>query len=113
MAESLEAAPLAPRTFYVLLALAEGKSHGSAIASFIKESTSGTVRLTPGILYPMIKQMLDDGWITEIDDPGDDRKRSYRLTARGRRVARDEAERLTELVRMAHNCKLIARLKLG
>jgi len=108
MAGSLEVSPLGARTFYVLLALAEGGRHGYGIAKSIELATAGSVRLTPGILYPLIKQMLTDGWLVEISDEGGDvRRRCYRLTPRGRRVAQAEAQRLTELVRMAHACKLL------
>ncbi len=50
--------------------------------------------------------MLVDGWITELpDDGGDARRRRYRLSARGRRVAQAEAQRLDELVRMARDLR--------
>ncbi len=108
MAGSLEVSPLGARTFYVLLALAEGGRHGYGIAKSIELATAGSVRLTPGTLYPLIKQMLTDGWLVEISDEGGDvRRRCYRLTPRGRRVAQAEAQRLAELVRMAHACKLL------
>ncbi len=108
MAESLEVVPLNARTFYVLLALAEGERHGYAIAKSIEAATGGNVRLTPGILYPLIKQMLADGWLAETTDSGDDvRRRCYRLTPRGRRIAQAEAQRLAELVRKAQACRLL------
>ncbi len=109
MGQSLEVTPLSPRTFYVLLALAEGSRHGYGVAKSIELVTGGKVRLSPGILYPLIKQMLTDGWIEEITHDSDDvRRRSYRLTLRGRRVAQAEARRLAELVRMAAACNLIS-----
>lgn len=107
-ADFREILPLSPRVFYVLLALADGERHGYAIARAIETQTSGTIRLTPGTLYPIIRQMLDDGWIAEIEDPeGDPRRRCYRLTPRGRRVAQAEAARLADLVRMARSCNLL------
>ncbi len=62
----LDAAPMSPRVFYVLLTLAEGDSHGYALSKSIEAATGGTVRLTPGTLYPLIKQLLADGWISEL-----------------------------------------------
>ena len=99
--------PLSPRVFYVLLALADGEQHGYGVARAIETQTDGAVRITPGTLYPIIKQMLDDGWITEIDHGDDPRRRCYRLTPRGRRVAQAEASRLADLVRMARSCNLL------
>jgi DNA-binding PadR family transcriptional regulator len=104
--EPLAALPLSPRVFAVLLALADGEQHGYAIARAIETQSGGAVRITSGTLYPIIRQMLDDGWISEIDDE-DPRRRSYRLTPRGRRVAQAEAARLADLVRIARQCKLL------
>ena len=61
----------------------------------------------PGTLYGSIKRMLDHGLIAELSDrerpaAGDDeRRRYYRLTPFGRKVAKAEAARLTELVEQA------------
>lgn len=101
--------PLNPRAFYILLALAHGDAHGYGVAKQVEEQSAGAVRLTPGTLYPLIRQLLADGWIAEIDKPDDDpRRRSYRLTARGRAVAGAEAARLASLVRIARDCRLIS-----
>ena len=100
--------PLSPRAFYVLLSLAREDTHGYAIAKSVASLTGGAVRLTPGTLYPIVRQMLVDGWITELPEDGADaRRRRYRLSARGRRVARAEAQRLDELVRMARDLELL------
>ncbi len=101
-----ELLPLSPRVFSVLLALADGEQHGYAIARAVETQSGGTVRITSGTLYPIIRQMLLDGWITEIDDE-DPRRRSYRLTPRGRRIAQAEAMRLAEMVRVARDCRLL------
>jgi DNA-binding PadR family transcriptional regulator len=108
-ADVREVLPLNPKTFHVLLALAGGEYHGYAIAKAIEAETGGMIRLTPGTLYPLIRQMLVDGWIVEVDANGDDpRRRLYRLSALGRRVAQAEATRLCELVRIARSHKLLA-----
>ncbi len=103
------ALPLGASTFYILLALAAGERHGYAIAKEVEEQTAGTVRLGPGTLYRLIKQLTADGWIAEIDALGDDheRRRTYRLTPRGRQVARAEAERLDALVGVARTRRLL------
>jgi DNA-binding PadR family transcriptional regulator len=95
--------PLAVGAFYILLALADGDRHGYAISREVDASTSGMVRLGPGNLYRLLRQMVDDGWIVETDqvDADDGRRRYYRLTTYGRRIAEAEAERLTALVRVA------------
>jgi DNA-binding PadR family transcriptional regulator len=101
--------PLNPKTFHVLLALAAGERHGYAIGKAIEAETEGMIRLTPGTLYPLIRQMLVDGWIAEVDGAsGDDpRRRLYRLSPLGRRIAQAEAARMNELVRLARSHKLL------
>jgi DNA-binding PadR family transcriptional regulator len=100
--------PLMPSAFHILLALAEGESHGYAIARTVEQSTGGAVRLGTGTLYRQLKQMAADGWI--VDTRADDDalgRRFYRLTPWGRRIAQAEAVRLESLVRLARACKLL------
>lgn len=102
--------PLNPRAFYILLALASGESHGYAVAKSVEAATDGVVRLTAGTLYPLIRQMLADGWIAEFDTgrDRDPRRRMYRLTPWGTRIAQAEAARLAQAVRMAAKHNLLA-----
>ena len=105
--------PLGASTFYILLALAGGDRHGYGVIKEVQTQTAGTVKLGPGTLYRLIKQLLADGWIAEIDgeSSGDDeRRRYYRLTERGRAVARAEAERLDDLVAVARERRLLPAL---
>ena len=104
--------PLAPAAFQVLVALADGEKHGYAIGKEVARRTDGQVQLRAATLYTAIKRLLEDGLIQESaarPDPAldDERRRYYRLTDRGRKVAVAEAERLEETVRQAR-----AKLKL-
>ncbi|HLI95138.1 MAG TPA: PadR family transcriptional regulator [Candidatus Baltobacteraceae bacterium] len=101
--------PLNPRAFYILVALAAEQSHGYAIAKSVEAATDGVVRLTAGTLYPLIRQMLADGWIAECGAVRDQdpRRRMYRLTPWGTRIAQAEALRLAQAVRMASKSRLI------
>ena len=99
--------PLTPAVFHILLALADGERHGYSIMREIERFTDGRVRLGPTTLYRSIKQMLAAGLIEELDerpDPAldDERRRYYRLTTFGRRVALAESARLDQLVALAH-----------
>jgi DNA-binding PadR family transcriptional regulator len=100
---------LSPAAFHILLALADGERHGYSIAKEVENATDGADTLGPGTLYRHLKQMLADGWIQDVGrtDPDDPRRRYYRLTPRGRRIAQGEAARLETLVRLARSRRLL------
>ena len=98
--------PLQPAVFHILMALAEDDRHGYAVIQNVAERTGGAVRLSAGTLYRSIQRMLEEGLLVEIDDrpdpeEDDERRRYYRITPLGRNVARAEAQRLIDLVKMA------------
>jgi DNA-binding PadR family transcriptional regulator len=105
--------PLTPVAFHILLALADEDRHGYAIMKEVASETDGQIRLGPGTLYGAIKKLLADGLIEEADerpDPSldDARRRYYRLTKHGARVASAEAGRLAALVKVARRKKLLS-----
>jgi DNA-binding PadR family transcriptional regulator len=105
--------PLTPAMFHILLSLADRDRHGYEIMREVDERTERKVRLGPGTLYGSIKRMLADGLVEELDerpDPqvDDERRRYYRLTDLGYRIAVAEAERLAALVKMARSKKLLS-----
>jgi DNA-binding PadR family transcriptional regulator len=98
--------PVNPPVFHILLALAEGESHGYAIMQEVAERSGGAIKLGPGTLYYSIKRMVANGLIEESDerptpDADDERRRYYRVTEFGRAVAEAESERLADLVELA------------
>ena len=97
--------PLSPQVFHILVALADGDRHGYSIMQDVTARTGGKLRLSPGTLYGSVQRLLDQGLITELREKerpeaskDDQRRRYYRLTDFGRRVARAEAERLAQLL---------------
>jgi DNA-binding PadR family transcriptional regulator len=104
--------PLSPAVFHVMVSLADGSRHGYAIIKDVAERTGGAERLGAGTLYAIIKRLLSDALIVEIgsrdaDSGGDQRRRYYRLTALGRKVATAEAERLERAVASARSSRLL------
>jgi DNA-binding PadR family transcriptional regulator len=104
--------PLAPATFQILLTLVRSERHGYAIMQEVTARTDGAVQLGPGTLYGALKRLLESGLVeegSERPDPelGDDRRRYYKLTKLGLRVARLDAHRLDAMVRAARQKKLI------
>ena len=103
--------PLSPAMFHVLVALADGDTHGYAIMKEVERLTGGTVRLSTGTLYGIIKRLLADGLIREtgIHTATGGRRRSYALTPFGKDVARAEAARLEQTLAIARRKPLFRR----
>lgn len=100
--------PLSPQVFHILVALAGRDQHGYGIMQDVAERTQGKLRLSAGTLYGCIKRMLDKGLMVELRETerpaprsDDERRRYYRLTPLGRKLATAEAARLTELLEQA------------
>ena len=104
--------PLPSAAFQILLALAGEDLHGYGIMRHVADQTDGRMRLGPGTLYSSIQTLLEAKLIEETDPRedaklGDERRRYYRLTSAGRKLARSEAERLADLLRVARSKKIL------
>jgi DNA-binding PadR family transcriptional regulator len=98
--------PLSPAVFHILLSLGDGERHGYALKREISLRTGGKLNLGPGVLYGSINKMLELRLIEESDDRpdphlDDERRRYYRITSYGRKVAQAEAARMRQLVQLA------------
>lgn len=98
--------PLPAAAIHILLALGPGERHGYAIMTEVSAMTEGRVRLAPGTLYTNIKRLLAGGLLEEAvgrpdPDEDDQRRRYYRLSPAGRRVAASEVARMEALVASA------------
>lgn len=102
MARADQQRPLPAASVNLVLALLHGESHGYALMRRVEELSDGGVRMGPGTLYGTLNRLLADGLIVETTDdrPRDDseRRRYYRLTAEGERVATSELTRLRTLL---------------
>lgn len=103
--------PVTSVEFEIMLALADDDRHGYGIMLEVEERTGGSVKLRPGTLYRAVDRMLEAGFIAEVPNrpvaTEDQRRRYYRLTHLGRRVAAAEAGRLEMIVRSARSKKLL------
>ena len=96
------AEPLTESYFYILLCLCERPMHGYGIMQRTAELSGGRVKIGSGTMYGATGSMLKKGWIEEyMGVSGDERRRMYRLTERGRACLEEERLRLRELVRNA------------
>jgi len=102
--------PLPAATFHILMSVAEEDRHGYAIIQDVAARTGGGLKLSAGTLYRSIQRMLEQGLLIEArerPEEDDERRRYYRITPYGSAVARAEARRLTQLVRLARQSGFI------
>ena len=91
------------------MALADEDRHGYAIMQDVAARTGGELKLGAGTLYRSVQRMLEQGLIvevsarqlTELPLVNDERRRYYRITPFGRSVAKAEARRLAQMLKLA------------
>ncbi|HEU5218055.1 MAG TPA: PadR family transcriptional regulator [Gemmatimonadales bacterium] len=105
--------PVPPRTFAILLALAEEPKHGYGLMRELQESPVEQWLLGPATLYRTLKQMQEDGLITSTEGPAEESggppRRYYALSGFGRRVTAAEATRMRGLVARAERLRMADR----
>ena len=87
-----EKGPLTEPMYYVLMSFLRRDMCGTEITEFVDRKTRGRVNLGPGTLYTLLARFLDEGLIKETQVDG--RKRTYRITPKGRAAFQEELERL-------------------
>lgn len=86
----------------VLSLLAEGPRYGYALTKEAAARSEGRLRLTPGVLYPLLKSLEGQGLVTtsweevksERSEPGEAgrRRKWYQLSPKGRRRLEQRVE---------------------
>jgi PadR family transcriptional regulator PadR len=109
---------LKPQWFQILLALAGGPLHGTAIMEEVLERTDGDMKLWPATLYGSLRDLEERGWIRETgapeDGPGEGgRRRFYEVTEGGREVLAAEAERLARYLEVARDRDVLGPARSG
>lgn len=107
-----ELIPLTSVAFEILLSLSTQDRHGYAIMRAVEERAAGQARLHAGSLYRALARLMDTDLIEEIEPPAeetDQRRRYYRITPLGRRVAVAEASRLERQVGAARAAGLLGQ----
>ena len=87
-----EKGPLTEPMYYVLMSFLRQDMCGTEITEFVDRKTRGRVNLGPGTLYTLLARFLDEGLIRETQVDG--RRRTYRITPKGRAAFQEELERL-------------------
>lgn len=93
--------PLTEPTYCILAALAEPR-HGYAIMQWVGEVTGQRVKLGPGTLYGALTSLQDRGLIVPVEEgaDGNERRKVYGLTERGRALLEAETARLESMARV-------------
>lgn len=92
-----ERAALTEPMFYVLMSFLHQEVCGIEITEFVEKKTGGRLRLGPGTLYTLLGKFQEERLIEETRTEG--RKRTYRITNKGREAYLEELERLRACVR--------------
>ena len=104
---------LKPIPLHILLALADGDSHGYAVMQAIRAQTDGSLAVQTASFYRHLGTLIEEGWVAEAPGrrDGDDPRRGtyYRITPRGRQVLGEEKRRLTDLVAQMKKVRLSPR----
>ena len=88
--------PLTEPMFYVLMSFLRRDMCGTEITEFVERKTRGRVKLGPGTLYTLLGKFQDEKLIQETEVDG--RKRTYRITPKGRAVYQEEVDRLRHIM---------------
>lgn len=91
-----EKGPLTEPMYYVLMSFLRREMCGTEVTDFVDLKTKGRVRLGPGTLYTLLARFQDEGMIAETSVDG--RKRTYKLTDKGRAAFEEELARLRACV---------------
>ncbi|MFC1864761.1 PadR family transcriptional regulator [Chloroflexota bacterium] len=83
--------PLTESTYYIMLTLVK-PLHGYAVMQKIEEISKGTVKVGPGTLYGAFTSLEKEGLIVKVKE--EDRRKSYVLTAKGKKVLMNQIKRL-------------------
>src|SRR5262249_28316631 len=68
--------------FVVLALLAEQPAHGYELIKALEDRTGGAYRPSPGVIYPLLSMLEDEGLIRPVE--GDGGRKAYEITDAGK-----------------------------
>jgi DNA-binding PadR family transcriptional regulator len=83
--------PLTESTYYIMLTLVK-PLHGYAVMKQVEEISKGTVKVGPGTLYGAFTLLEKEELIIKVKE--EDRRKSYVLTPKGKKVLMNQIKRL-------------------
>ena len=104
--------PLTALWFNILLAAADGPTHGYAVIKEIEKRSGGAMTPGTGTVYVALQRLVQEGLLRESEEGRqeyDDRRarRHYELSPLGREVCTAEARRLAREVEAALDKKIL------
>lgn len=78
--------------FYLLMAHESGGTGAASMPPLSRRKTAGRLLLGPATLYTILGKFLEQGYIEEVSVEG--RKRTYRITEKGKSAYQAEIRRL-------------------
>jgi DNA-binding PadR family transcriptional regulator len=88
--------PLTESTYYIMLSLIQ-PLHGYAVMQQVEVISQGTVKVGPGTIYGAFSTLEKEGLIVMTSE--EDRRKSYMLTDKGRKVLKEYIRRLEIMTR--------------
>jgi len=92
--------PLSETTYYTMICLVE-PMHGYALMQKVKELSQDTVQLGAGTLYTIFSTLEKEALIEMVSEA--DRRKTYKLTHKGKQVLRLQIQRLQIMVKNGQN----------
>lgn len=89
--------------FYVLMAFCQGEMCGIDVADYVEHRSGGRLRMGPATLYTILGKFEQEGYVTEVRTEG--RKRTYRITPKGRSAYDQELDRLRRCIADAEDAE--------
>ena len=91
---------LTETTYYALVALIE-PLHGYSVMQKVREISGGAVEIGPGTLYGAFSKLQKEGLILKVKE--ENRRKTYILTAKGKKVLQLQIERLEIMTKAGLN----------
>ncbi len=82
--------------YYVLMAFQNEEMCGTDVVEFIEKKTKRRVAMGPGTLYTILARFEEEEIIQETAVDG--RKRTYKITLKGKRLFQEELYRLKKCI---------------
>ena len=80
----------------LLKLIADEPRHGYSLIKAIEELSGGDYAPSPGVIYPTLNLMVDEGLVTQTDEEGG--RRSFAITDAGKAELADKAEEIEEVL---------------